>query len=833
MQERPTNQRGSDDDNDLGADIEGLGVFYLGKRVDPESGKPGREPLLLDARRLTTHAVCVGMTGSGKTGLLVSLIEEAAIDDIPAIVIDPKGDLANILLTFPELRPSDFRPWLEEDAAKRDGLTLEELAEKTAKKWSDGLAASGQSGERIARLRESVDMAVYTPGSSAGRPLAMLGSLEAPEKAILDDPEARRERIESLVSGILAMAGIDAEPGRSREHLLVSAIVDALWKSGQEVDFGTLVRAIPAPPIERVGFLELENFFPAADRFQLAGKLNTVAAAPGFDAWLHGEPLDVGRLLWTPAGKPRVSVISIAHLNDAQRMAFVTLLAGQAVSWMRSQAGTSSLKALFLMDEVFGYLPPTANPPSKTPLLTLLKQARAFGLGIVLATQNPVDLDYKALSNAGTWFLGRLQTARDKARVLDGLEGAASSSGAGFDRARVDRLLAGLEQRMFLLHSVHDDDETVFQTRWTMSYLRGPLLREEIKRLQGTGPAPEAVTPRRNPFATGAGGAGGAGPRPLLPPGVREVFLASDGPVPAGGLLYKPAILGRARVRFTHTKARIDCDREVFCLAPAGDQLGESAWEGGRQFAEVPEVESGPQGGGFASLPAALSAAKAYASLGTALKNHLARTAKLTVFTAPAIDAVSRPDETEGEFRVRIAQQVREWRDKEIDRISDKSAAKLASLNDRIGRARQKVEKEKAEAKNKSMQTYVSIGTAVLSAILGRKVASSTTVGRAATSMRSASRATRHQADVVHAEEALSDLEEKLATLEGEVGEELEKVRLQANPDRLVLESIEIAPKKTEISVDDVVLAWVPAVESFPVARGEGASTRRPWGGDA
>ena len=832
MHERPTNQRGSVDANDLGADIEGLGVFYLGRRVDPDSGKPGREPLLLDARRLTTHAVCVGMTGSGKTGLLVSLIEEAAIDDIPAIVVDPKGDLANILLTFPELRPSDFRPWLEEDAAKRAGLTLDELAEKTAQKWADGLAASGQSGERIATLRQRVEMAVYTPGSSAGRPLAMLGSLEAPEKAILDDPEARRERIESLVSGILAMAGIDAEPGRSREHLLVSAIVDALWKSGQEVDFGTLVRTIPAPPIDRVGFLELENFFPAADRFALAGKLNTVAAAPGFDAWLHGEPLDVGRLLWTPAGKPRVSVISIAHLNDAQRMAFVTLLAGQAVSWMRSQAGTSSLKALFMMDEVFGYLPPTANPPSKIPLLTLLKQARAFGLGIVLATQNPVDLDYKALSNAGTWFLGRLQTARDKARVLDGLEGAASSGGAGFDRARVDRLLAGLEQRMFLLHSVHDDEETVFQTRWTMSYLRGPLLREEIKRLQGevrddTGPAP----PRTNPFAGGQGG--GGGPRPLLPPGVREVFLSPEGPVPAGGLLYKPAILGRARVRFTHTKARIDSDREIFCLAPASDQLGESAWEGGRQFAEVPEVESTPRGAAFASLPAALAGTKAYGSLGTSLKSHLARSAKLVVFSAPAIDAVSRPDETEGEFRVRISQQVREWRDREIDRISDKSAAKLATLNDRIGRARQKVEKEKAEAKNKSMQTYVSIGTAVLSAILGRKVASSTTVGRAATSMRSASRATRQQADVVHAEEALSDLEEKLAALEGEIGDEFERIRLEANPDRLVLESIEIAPKKSDVSVEDVVLAWVPAGDAFPPGRADGAAGRGGRLGDA
>ena len=434
-------------------DIEGLGVFYLGTKVDATAGKGGREPLLIDARRFTTHAVCVGMTGSGKTGLLIDLIEEAALDQIPTLVIDPKGDLANILLAFPELAPADFLPWLEADAAKREGITLEALAERTAKKWKDGLAASGQSPERIARLKAAVDMAVYTPGSRAGRPLAMLESLEAPSAAVLDDPEARRERIESLVSGILALAGIEAEPGRSKEHVLLSAIVDALWKSGQKIDFGTLVRAIPAPPVERVGFLDLENFFPAGERFQLASRLNTVAAAPGFEAWLAGEPLDVGRLLWTAEGKPRVSVVSIAHLNDAQRMAFVTLLAGQTVAWMRSQGGTSSLKALFLMDEVFGYVPPTANPPSKGPILTLLKQARAFGLGVVLATQNPVDLDYKGLSNAGIWFLGRLQTARDKARVLDGLEGAASSAGRSFDRNRLDKLLSGLEQRMFLLHA--------------------------------------------------------------------------------------------------------------------------------------------------------------------------------------------------------------------------------------------------------------------------------------------------------------------------------------------------------------------------------------------
>jgi hypothetical protein len=802
-------------------DIEGLGVFYLGRKVDAAGGAAGGPPLLIDARRFTTHAVCVGMTGSGKTGLLIDLIEEAAIDGIPTLVIDPKGDLANVLLSFPGLAPADFLPWVEADAAKRDGITVEELAERTAKKWSDGLAASGQSAERIRRLHESVDMAVYTPGSRTGRPLAMLESLDPPDADVLDDAEARRERIESLVSGILALVGIDTEPGKSREHVLLSTIIDSMWRSGQKLDFGALVRAIPAPPIERVGFLDLENFYPAGDRFQLASRLNTVAAAPGFEAWLEGDPLDVGRLLWTPAGKPRVAVVSIAHLSDAQRMAFVTLLAGQTVAWMRSQGGTSSLKALFLMDEVFGYLPPTANPPSKTPILTLLKQARAYGLGIVLATQNPVDLDYKGLSNAGTWFLGRLQTARDKARVLDGLEGAASSAGKSFDRAKVDRLLSGLEQRMFLLHSVHDDEETVFQSRWTMAYLRGPLLREEIRRLtqaaasQTSAGMPVAASPQAAPFGGGSATAGrdvmAGGARPLLPPGVREVFLAPRHAIPLDGVVrYRPSILGRGRVRFAKPAARIDINREVFCLAPASDSLGESAWEQADQFAEAPEVEPAPRTGTFASLPSALAGPKGYASLATALKGHLGRTSRLLLWAAHEVDAVSRPDESEADFRVRIAQKVREWRDAEIDRVRDRNAAKLASLTDRIDRARQKVERERAEAKNKSMQTYVSIGSAVIGALLGRKAATSTNIGRAATSMRSASRSARQQADVVHAEESLATLEERRQALEDEVAVELERIRLESSPERMQLEQMEIPARKTDIAVDDVVLAWVP-----------------------
>ena len=794
------------------AAIEGLGVFYLGQKVDERSGGPTAEPVLVDAKRFTTHAVCVGMTGSGKTGLLIGLIEEAALDGIPTLVIDPKGDLANVLLSFPELAPGDFLPWLEPDAAKREGITLEALAERTAKKWSAGLAASGQSGERIRRLHAAADMAVFTPGSRSGRPLAMLGSLDAPAAEIAADPEARRERIESLVSGILALVGIDAEPGTSREHVLLSTIMDALWKSGQKVDFGTLVRAIPAPPIERVGFLDLENFFPAGDRFQLASRLNTVAAAPGFEAWLDGEPLDVGRLLWTPEGKPRVAVISIAHLADPQRMAFVTLLAGAAVSWMRSQGGTSSLKALFLMDEVFGYVPPTANPPSKTPILTLMKQARAYGLGVVLATQNPVDLDYKGLSNAGLWFLGRLQTARDKARVLDGLEGAAASAGGTFDRGRLDRLLSGLEQRRFLMHSVHGEEETLFQTRWTMAYLRGPLLREEIRRLTAAAPA-EPHAPTTGTVATGSVHARtvAGGPRPILPPGIREVFLAPDGPVdPDRGVVYKPAILGRARVRYARPSPRIEVDREVIFMAPAGDVLGESAWEAAETFAEAPEVEPAPRQGSFAPLPPALSGPRGYSSLATSLKSHLGRTSKLTAWRAPAIDAVSRPGETEGEFRARIAHRVKEWRDERIEEVRAKTATKLASLVDRIDRARQKVEKEKAEAKNQSLQTYVSIGTAVIGALFGRKKISATTIGRAATSMRSASRATRQQADVAHAEESLQTLEDRRQILEEEIEAELDRIRHEASADRIALEEIDIPARKTDIAVDAVALAWVP-----------------------
>ncbi|MEM6797025.1 MAG: DUF87 domain-containing protein, partial [Acidobacteriota bacterium] len=391
---------------------EKLGAFYLGREVDPRSGETLDAPLLYDAKDLTTHAVCVGMTGSGKTGLCVTLLEEAAIDGVPSLVIDPKGDLANLLLTFPDLAPADFLPWVDPGEAAREGRTPQQHAEAKAELWREGLASWDQDGERIRRLREAAEFAIYTPGSEAGRQVSILSSFGAPPPEVLEDRDALNERIQTTASSLLALLGIDADPIKSREAILLAKLFEASWQEGQDLDLASLILQLQTPPFETIGVLPLESFYPEDKRFELAMALNNLLASPTFQSWLEGDPLDVDDLLYTAEGKPRVTVFSIAHLSDAERMFFVSLLLGQTLGWMRTRAGTSSLRAILYMDEIFGYLPPVGSPPSKKPLLTMLKQARAFGVGLVLATQNPVDLDYKALSNIGTWFLGRLQTER-------------------------------------------------------------------------------------------------------------------------------------------------------------------------------------------------------------------------------------------------------------------------------------------------------------------------------------------------------------------------------------------------------------------------------------
>ncbi len=466
-------------------ETEKTGSFYLGREHDLAAGETSATPLLYKSKDLTTHAVCVGMTGSGKTGLCLSLLEEAALDGVPAIAIDPKGDLGNLLLAFPKLEASDFRQWIDESEADRKGQTPDEYAQSTADLWRSGLAKWGEEPTRIQTYCDSVERVIYTPGSTAGIPLSVLNSFAAPKAEVVNDPDALNDRIEPAASGLLALVGGDIDPIQSREHILISNILKTQWQHGVDLSIEAIVEQVQNPqlPGDRVGTLPLEDFYPEKDRKKLAIQLNNLLASPSFAGWLQGAPLSINDLLYSSEGKPRLSILSIAHLSDSERMFLVTIVLNELLAWMRTQPGTTSLRALLYMDEVFGYFPPIGQPPSKRPMLTLLKQARAFGVGCVLATQNPVDLDYKGLSNCGTWFLGRLQTERDKARVIEGLEGASAQSGSQFDKQAMEATLAALGSRVFLMNNVHGDAPVVFHTRWAMSYLAGPLTLSQIKRL--------------------------------------------------------------------------------------------------------------------------------------------------------------------------------------------------------------------------------------------------------------------------------------------------------------------------------------------------------------
>ncbi len=798
------------------SDFEKLGAFYLGRVYDGERGQVKDELLLYDSKDLTTHALCVGMTGSGKTGLCIALLEEAGIDGIPAVIIDPKGDLGNLLLTFPEVRPTDFQPWVDPAEAGRKGLSLEEHATQTAQLWKNGLADWGQDGARIARFRDAVDLAIYTPGSSAGRPLRALRSLTAPSRELAADGDALRGRVQAAVSGLLSLLDIEADPIRSREHILLSTLVDRAWREGRDLEIASLIAEIQSPPVERVGVLELESFFPSKERFALAMSLNNLLASPGFGAWMEGEPLDVGRLLYTREGRPRLSILSIAHLADRERMFFVTLLLNEVISWMRAQPGTSSLRALLYMDEVFGYFPPTANPPSKTPMLTLLKQARAYGLGIVLATQNPVDLDYKGLANAGTWFLGRLQTERDKERVLDGLEGATAAAGATFDRGTMDRILSGLKSRLFLMNNVHDDRPELFQTRWALSYLRGPLTRDQIRSLSRSGasaaPAvPEATIAGPTPARQALAGRDAAD-RPLLAPDVPQLVLAHRTPIGAGGsLVYRPALLGSARLHYVDQRAGIDRWEAVHLVVPVRDEVSKDPWEEGEALRESPAIAEGADPAGkFSALPPEAARARSYPEWGKRLKEYLYRELSLRLLRSPQLDRYSTPAEDEGAFRARLRHVAREERDLEIEKLRKKYAPKLTRLQDRIRSAEERVAREQGQQRDQTLQTVVSLGATVLGALFGRKAASVGTIGRAATTMHRAGRIGRERGDVARAEKRLEELRDQLEEFDAEFEKAREGLGSQADPEALEIEEYLVRPRKSDIEVKTVSLVWTP-----------------------
>jgi hypothetical protein len=798
--------------------FEKLGAFYLGRVYDRATGETTSDLVLYDAKDLTTHAVCVGMTGSGKTGLCLGLLEEAAIDGIPAIAIDPKGDLGNLLLSFPDLRPSDFRPWIDEREAARKGMPPDEYADAVAERWRQGLAEWGQSGARIQRFRDAVDLAIYTPGSNAGLPLSILKSFAAPPPEIIEDTDALRERIAGAVSGILALIKIDADPITSREHILLSNLLNGAWREARDLDLAQLIQEIQQPPLTRIGVMDVDTFFPPKDRMALSLRLNSLLASPEFAAWMEGEPLDVKRLLWTAEGKPRVTILSIAHLSEPERMFFVTLLLNEVIAWMRAQSGTSSLRALLYMDEVFGFFPPTANPPSKTPMLTLLKQARAFGVGVVLATQNPVDLDYKGLSNAGTWFLGRLQTERDKERVLEGLEGASTAAGGAFDRQRMGEILAGLKSRVFLMNNVHEDAPVLFHTRWVLSYLRGPLTRIQIQALMAPRRAAQASQDDAVPSPRGLAGAmpykeqRKTGTRPVLAPDIPEFFLPVAAPAAGRRLVYRPALLGTAELHYANARLSIDEWQSAVHLVPLGDHVRANVWEEATSPPDgEPELFQDPEEAiEFASLPKEATNAKRYATWTKRYKTHVYRTLPLTLYQSKAPKLISKPGESEADFRVRVREASRERRDKTIEKLRKRYAPKLARLEARIQSASRKVQTQEAQYQQAKSQTAISVGATVLGALFGRKAASVGTVGRASTAMRGVGRAAREKGDIKRAEQELAEVQIQLEALEAEFDQELAGVRATEDAGIGEVSEKTIAPRKTDITIGKVALVWTP-----------------------
>jgi hypothetical protein len=786
-------------------DYEKLGVFYLGREWDAAARTVTDRPVLYDSKDLTTHAVCVGMTGSGKTGLCVSLLEEAAIDGIPVVAIDPKGDLGALALAFPELRAQDFRPYVDHEEAARRGMDADAFAAQVANDWKEGLAAWGQGPERIARLKSAADVTLYTPGSEAGVPLGVLRSLAAPPAAVRERPEALRDRVEAAVSGLLALVGVEADPLRSREHILLSLMLARAWRAGRDLDLPSLIGELQTPGVDTVGVIDLETFFPAKERFGLAMQVNALVASPSFAPWLHGTPLDAGTLLYGRDGRPRVSVISIAHLSDRERMFVVTLVLGELVSWMRSQSGTASLRAILYVDEIFGFLPPVAEPPSKRPLLTLLKQARAFGLGVVVATQNPADLDYKALANAGTWFVGRLQTERDRQRLLDGLTGASALAG---DRAGLESLLAGLEKRVFLLHDVHEDGPVVFQSRWALSYLRGPLQLHEIgmlterARAVATAGSPDSQATRPAVPAPGAARA-----RPVVEPGVDEVVLGA----PTGNATtYAPSVLATVRLHYAKGAA-VDTWVTATLIAPFTDDGASVDWSRASETSGEPVLAAEPEAGSaFGALPGAATRAKTHASYRASLVEWLRRSRPLVVWRAPALRERSRGGESEGEFRARLVQRAREDRDRQMDALRRRYAARLASARDAVGRAGERVERERSQYGGQKMQTAISVGATVLGALLGRRMGGMGSVGRATTAARQAGRAARERDDVARAEQTREEAAERLRALEAEFERELDVLEGSVDPAAIELVEEPVSLRKSDVEVVRLALAWNP-----------------------
>ena len=795
-----------------------MGELFLGGHVDPASHDRTGDEIRIDTDKFTTHGVIVGMTGSGKTGLGVVLLEEVLSSGLPTLVIDPKGDLTNLCLSFPSLSPTEFRPWIDEAQAKAAGATPDEFAQQQSELWTKGLLGWGYTTQNITDLRATTDFTIYTPGSQSGVPVNIVGSLQVPDD--MSDAEIVGDEIEGYVSGLLGLVGIQADPLSSREHILLSNLINHSWSAGKALDLPTLVGLVGNPPIRKLGVFELDQFFPPADRMKLAMQLNGLLASPSFAAWAQGPALDIQSMLYTADGSPRCAIVTTAHLSDEERQFVTSLVLAKLVTWMRRQSGTTDLRAMLYMDEVAGYLPPTANPPTKKPIMTLMKQARAFGVGVVLSTQNPVDIDYKALSNAGTWMIGRLSTERDKARLLEGLKSAAGN----VDIGAVDDTISGLGKREFVLRVPGKDGTSVFTTRWAMSYLRGPMTRDQISELMA---AERAEAETTAPTAVAADGASATATpsddlgddettvMPEVADGtpVRWIdtaapWLESAGGDPRGSRL-EAAIVARVQLRYDETKADLVHDEEFECvITPLGETVDVS-----RTLAvdyDDRDLRTEPTSGTvYRMTDAKLTNKTFFSGVERDLRDHLVRSMNIEVPANPTLKLYGRPGETTEEFGVRCARAADELADADIAKLRDKYEAKVTRLRDQIEAANDRVDVLEEESNSKRNSELLSTAGSVLGGLLGGKSRGGL-LGKLGTAAgrRGRTKASKERVDA--AENKVERLQEKLEELEADLAEDVTEIDAKWLDAAADTDTLQVPLEKTDVKVTQLVLAWMP-----------------------
>lgn len=801
--------------------------LYLGREWNPSTGAVTDRQVLYPPRHLTTHGVILGMTGSGKTGLGIVLLEEALLQGIPVLAIDPKGDLTNLLLTFPNLSPEEFAPWVDAEAAQRAGRSVEEVAAEESHRWRKGLAEWGIGPERIARLRERAGFVLYTPGSAAGTPVNVLYRFRVPDLDWDTHSEELRDRVEGLVSALLGLVGREADPLQSPEHIFLSQLVEYTWRNGQEVDLPGLIQMLQNPPIRQVGVFDLESFLPQKERFALARALNGIIAAPNFEPWREGEPLEVAGLLRAPDGRPQASIFYLAHLNDPERAFFITLFLEAVRDWMFAQSGTADLRVILYFDEVFGFFPPyPLNPPTKRPLMSLIKQGRSVGLGVVLATQNPADLDYKGLTNAGTWAVGLLRTERDKDRVLEGLEGAVATAGAGLDRAALSRALSALRPRIFLLHDVQAEKPIFLHTRWAMSYLRGPLTRAQIRQLAQPVASAAEKAPRAASVSLPAPPSAlttlSSAP-PALPADISQVFLPAKVTLDwalhqyeqqtgqtflAAGrrLVYLPRLLVMGTVYLTAEKIGLHHTEPVIRLLEPPPPPIPPNWEEGKVGLSATELaHRSPPEGEYGPLPAHLVQANNYARWGRLFADFLYHNVRLNIWYNPSLKLYGRPGESQRDFRRRCEEAARAGRDAEAARTRASYEKQMARIQERLRREQQELAQDQTELEARKREELLSYGESVLNLLSRRRP--SYMISFVSRKRRLTEQA---EADVKESEETIRVLQQQLEELAAKWEKEAEAITDRWADMVDDIDQLEITPRRTDVVVEYCGLAWAP-----------------------